>query len=33
MPKKVFTKKMNEIFLPKFKVAKNMGFESDWTLN
>jgi hypothetical protein len=33
IPKELFSEKMKETFLPKFEIAKNMGFESDWTLN
>jgi hypothetical protein len=32
IPKEVFTKKMNETFLPKFEIARNMGFENNWIL-
>jgi hypothetical protein len=30
--KELFTKKMNEKFLPKFEIATNMGFDNNWTL-
>lgn len=33
IPKELFSEKMKKTFLPKFEVAKNMGFGSDWTLN
>lgn len=33
IPKELFSEKMKGTYLPKFEIAKNMGFESEWTLN